>query len=1511
MDWDMNQEFLAESEEQSDSVSVSENENDDNDDENDDNFNIPTPLVDWYDESDSGECDDDDDDDDDGRSTFPVHNSSSVDDCNAHGVIHVRILRARNLPCPVGSSVGVSVSLPPYKGKIKSTRTKAIIPSTTSLDHGVCVEWERERRIIKPYKNNNDGSQYFENDDDDDDDDNYDDNDNDNDKNLLSMVNGWSGPNSPVPSIRIDVTFSPLGLGLFDFTMASVELSSTVLMQRPGVWRKRWCAMEVSSSSTSQTNYHHNHNDDPFIRIQAVFVPSISDDDDDDDVRTQTAAPTTIPPKQFITVPPPPSPPPPPRTLLIENKAADANDDTIEEQDDSNDYSNNIQPPPPPPPPPPPRTLLIENEAVANDDKIEEQDDSSNDDSINIQPEHQPNDVQTITSSEELNDNHHIHHDHRQQSNTHEETKMNNNKDNDDHYIVPLNSKEEDTSLFWNSQELSLPGEVASSNGDASTVFSRKTTASQKAARDAASLRCPHLLRAQTYWAPSNCAVCSKILIGIFKNGVGFRCEVCNIDCCSDCRLHVDLRVPCGSDLASEIVEASFRNKLSPSGLISIVAPDEVYLEKQRSLLEEDESMHRGRLNSTSSIITSRQSTYSNGPHSPLSSSAAELNTIEGIGRCRFDVTTACLFLQNVSSWNDNNDESNELPALRKGDYYVRISTSDSDKSARTPTLQKTGGMPHFRSAQMKFSLSHYGVQFRIDVVEADTDTIVGSALLTTQGILQTQRDSYIAEHGVSLIQFLKGPIPWMGKRKMKIKLRSGIKGGASTDEFFSLPPPKSNGIASKTSAAEKTGAISGWIDISVGVEEFYSRLYGSNPIECPNRPPADLNMANFSNYIGRIRAIIEDLSHGITQYKYVVSWEDPMLTAFSLCVFIMFCVRFNAEYSGSLPILFFIMVLIYFAVRRTQGKIKSSYIRKEVETMQKIEGNVVGDMIYRPRGAIRVSVTKGRNLLSPELGIAGNTSCKVIWDPLRFAADNQMKEHIIRSDKSADTPLEVGNTPTLYTANPDWIGMEESGIAKRLNQLFPSSENDFFEPSSTSSNDNTGIEELAFPILRPFEISGRSSCDGKLKAWESSKGAIVLQVKFQDFFNSLPGYDQVLGEVVFPFSDLVREKEVEGWFQILLDVGTTSTSPLEDHDMEAMNPPRIYIHLKWDPPLISIAGGDPDDDEKEMSHAIQEELVRSSILSKENKFNLVDSSIFAVNRALGIGGTVQVVQNTLGSILDLVEGVINLLNFTDPFKSSTIFVGLLLIWFVFVIIPTRHIVLLCGLAQYGVTFFEKYGEYLGLTKSTEPAKSTSEMNRLSALSQVDRSDEMEQKKNKSVPFIVWITNAIRSIPTNEDLRKAYFWESRQLGSEKAKKYALDKRESRLKKLWKAKWHCVMSVLVQDNEMDQRNPPTFHWELDCFAVVQGHRFIWWKSVDDFDDGEIPSGKVILSGHAGLGGPSPMELRELDKEKELPLCLTIFGRGTDRQERITILLPDKHVKEDLENAVIDSQSFKSD
>lgn len=246
-----------------------------NNDNDRDGFEIKGPLVLWDDDSDCV-----------GNSFYsPPRYSASVG--NAHGVVYVRLLRARNLPCPVGSSVGAIVSLLPYKGRVKSIGAKAF--SGTIMDHGVCAKWGTEKPPAGDSEDDDDDldSELIPNEDD--------------EKNLLSMVNAWSGPDSPVPSIKIDLTFSPLGLGVFDFTMASVELSSDVLLQKPRVWRTRWCPMKVNAASLSQANYHHNHNDDPFLRIQALFEPSISPEP-----RTSAALAATPKRQPPIGTPPPP-----------------------------------------------------------------------------------------------------------------------------------------------------------------------------------------------------------------------------------------------------------------------------------------------------------------------------------------------------------------------------------------------------------------------------------------------------------------------------------------------------------------------------------------------------------------------------------------------------------------------------------------------------------------------------------------------------------------------------------------------------------------------------------------------------------------------------------------------------------------------------------------------------------------------------------------------------------------------------------------------------------------------------------------------------------------------------------------------------------------------------------------------------------------------------------------------------------------------------------------------------
>lgn len=80
-------------------------------------------------------------------------------------------------------------------------------------------------------------------------------------------------------------------------------------------------------------------------------------------------------------------------------------------------------------------------------------------------------------------------------------------------------------------------------------------------------------------------------------------------------------------------------------------------------------------------------------------------------------------------------------------------------------------------------------------------------------------------------------------------------------------------------------------------------------------------------------------------------------------------------------------------------------------------------------------------------------------------------------------------------------------------------------------------------------------------------------------------------------------------------------------------------------------------------------------------------------------------------------------------------------------------------------------------------------------------------------------------------------------------------------------------------------------------------------MQDFDRGEQPSGRIFLAGHAGLASPSPLEIRALDNKSDLARLTSIFGRGQQAQEKITIVAPTEEVKEQLELAVSFATSAK--
>lgn len=172
---------------------------------------------------------------------------------------------------------------------------------------------------------------------------------------------------------------------------------------------------------------------------------------------------------------------------------------------------------------------------------------------------------------------------------------------------------------------------------------------------------------------------------------------------------------------------------------------------------------------------------------------------------------------------------------------------------------------------------------------------------------------------------------------------------------------------------------------------------------------------------------------------------------------------------------------------------------------------------------------------------------------------------------------------------------------------------------------------------------------------------------------------------------------------------------------------------------------------------------------------------------------------------------------------------------------------------------------------------------------------QFEAREEKNVSGNVFV-NAIRSLPTSEDLRKASYWEKLRVDHTLAEKRESKKREARLKKLWKSQWFSNVKLKAQSDKDRE-----FLW-VPAFAVVQGHFFLWWDHARDFDQGEQPEGKVYLSGHAGLTGPSPLEMRELSPE-DLSCFVGIFGRGLKGQARISILTESSQLKSSLEDVIL--------
>lgn len=174
-------------------------------------------------------------------------------------------------------------------------------------------------------------------------------------------------------------------------------------------------------------------------------------------------------------------------------------------------------------------------------------------------------------------------------------------------------------------------------------------------------------------------------------------------------------------------------------------------------------------------------------------------------------------------------------------------------------------------------------------MVDANTDKTIGTKLLTTQGLLQWQRDILAQQRALTWETIFKQRPLHLVKKTAILELRSGVKSGFGLDFYNN----------SKIGDGYRAGEICGWVEVEVGFDENPDLYSNHHPLPCPMRPDDDFNVDLIQLHIARITTLVEDLSKLHESYQYVISWKNPALTSMCMIIFTSLCLRFNTEKVG------------------------------------------------------------------------------------------------------------------------------------------------------------------------------------------------------------------------------------------------------------------------------------------------------------------------------------------------------------------------------------------------------------------------------------------------------------------------------------------------------------------------------------------------------------------------------------------------------------------------------------
>ncbi len=479
---------------------------------------------------------------------------------------------------------------------------------------------------------------------------------------------------------------------------------------------------------------------------------------------------------------------------------------------------------------------------------------------------------------------------------------------------------------FGNDLRVELPSAVSEICSDSSLVVttqevSRSATTSvhNKERADAAHHRSvQHLFRLTSYLGPTWCAYCNGVLFGFMNQG--FQCEVCGANVHRGCQVKANLVADCkGRFAVNNSDDNEIDNKAAHVG----------------------EAVNR---------FGSTQSGSDDANYSSLLKS-------EGVGLVQVHVQSAHLCTSTCSEWghdlSDHSDNSMSTGMQRNGligDYYCRMRFGNAvNQTQRTQTVFQSSA-PAFNECLVLLAPA-YDSLLELELVNSASEKVVGRWFATCFDLLQLDYDTL----------FSREPMPSDLSRRLELVNDTSVAYATSVVRGF---------LVARVSFQEDTGAFLG----------------GSNPRLVPKRECSkfrnDLSVELFSKAVSRVSRIAKWPKRWIDVVKFVLSWENPALSGIAVIV-LLYCSLFaSTEHILALPLFFFLLHMTLTLGARFSGRFVRTLSTASLGGGGSALPDSSEDGFFQPVAILKVSVIRGRNMLTSEMGLPGNAFVRLWYCP-------------------------------------------------------------------------------------------------------------------------------------------------------------------------------------------------------------------------------------------------------------------------------------------------------------------------------------------------------------------------------------------------------------------------------------------------------------------------------------------------------------------------------------------------